>query len=195
MNHLFIHIPKTAGLSIYKALNEKIGMTQYLNPGEFSGEGHATFGHISIKSLIQEGIITGEYWKDCNPFTVVRNPYNRSVSLWKYFTASRKLTLETTLFQFLSSISVQDCRPGYYNVYNFNQCAPQVDWIVNGTKIYRFTNLKELENDFDIELEHINKGRTIEQDHMDYHDERTINLVNMIYRKDFVMLGYTMINP
>jgi hypothetical protein len=92
---IFCWIPKCAGTSIYNTLKEKVGMKLYLdNYREFDNQGPVTFGHLSLKHLLREGIISKEFYQKRYVFTVVRNPYSRFVSLWKDFKRSHRIAPE-----------------------------------------------------------------------------------------------------
>ena len=71
LNHdkklIFVHIPKTAGTSIYKAL------------GFFDGRG--LIGHRPIEEYKEN---YGEYWNRYLKFAVVREPIDRFISAYKF---------------------------------------------------------------------------------------------------------------
>jgi hypothetical protein len=58
------------------------------------------------------------------------------------------------------------------------------------TKIYRFENLKEFENDFSIKLPHLRKGDYNREEYYRDYTEENISAVLDIYQEDFATLGY-----
>lgn len=187
---LFIWIPKTAGTSIYETLVHK-GMVRFLDGYEkFTNEGSVTFGHADIHNLIKSKIISKEYWSGCYPFMVVRNPYERFVSLWNYFIANNRLSPACTLFDFAYSVYNSTCSPGAYNVHDLSQAAAQHKWHLPGVNTFRFENLTVLEQDLGINLQKLNVGKG---NHMNYYDTRSIKIVTDIYYDDFTLFNYDII--
>lgn len=80
-NAFFIHIPKTAGSSIYTLLD--------LNPQEYSEEAFNTLDrwipsrqHMTALEII--GRMDSSTWSNSYKFTVVRHPYDRIVSSYEF---------------------------------------------------------------------------------------------------------------
>lgn len=187
---LFIWIPKTAGTSVYTALKEKRGIQLYLdNFREFDNIGSASFGHLCPKALLKSNIISQKYWQEAQKFVIVRNPYDRFVSLWKDHKRSSRIFPDTTLRQFAFSCLNLDNKPGLYNTLHYSQCAAQVEWILPGVEILRFEdmpdNLKSIGLD---SIPHENKGS--DGDYLKEYDVETIELVTKLYREDFATLNY-----
>jgi len=85
---LFVWIPKTAGNSVvdyFSSYNfERNANVNKLKKGFFFTKGFNTFGHIDVKSLVREKIISDTYIQNVYKFSIVRNPYDRLVSLYEY---------------------------------------------------------------------------------------------------------------
>lgn len=94
-NYIFIHVPKTGGRSISTALN------------------HIDIEHKSIKSNIQS--FGKKYVDNTFKFTVIRNPWDRMWSFFKFFILDKRPDLEK-----------------YY--YDFNQ------WILDGCPVTKKNN-------------------------------------------------------
>lgn len=72
-NTLFVHIPKNSGTSVRVALRETLG-------GGTERIKAAHIGHHSPAWIIRRHL--GHEWQDAETFAVVRNPWDRIVSLW-----------------------------------------------------------------------------------------------------------------
>lgn len=182
MNKLFIHIPKTGGLSLFSEL-QKEGMKLYLEPDvhKFNNTGDACFGHIDVKLLLKCKVISKDYWDNTRTFAVVRNPYHRFVSLYHDFLKSGRIFPETTLRKFATILPTLTRKPGLYNARDFSQTASQVDWLFPGVEIRRFEDEVK-------DLPHLN--RSTEGDHMSYYDSELIQMVNDLYAEDFAIFNY-----
>lgn len=189
-NLLFIWIPKTGGTSVFSLLkashNMRIFMDDYRT---FDNTGSVTFGHLSPRHLVAEKVITKDYWDSCFPFTVIRNPYSRFVSLWGEYKKSRRIHPDTTLAEFAVAIGQSTRQPGLYNVRDHSQASSQVSWITPGMFTLRFETLHDdIKEAFGLDVPHLNKGSY--GDCMSLFDSATQRLVADIYYDDFVMLKY-----
>lgn len=93
---IFFWIPKTAGSSIYKVL-EKSGCQKllfYKNYSKFNNKGMVTFSHVGVNYLLKKNILTPEYYNQSRKFCVVRNPWDRMVSLYFYTKMDQRMTFE-----------------------------------------------------------------------------------------------------
>lgn len=79
-NYIFIHVPKTGGRSISTALN------------------HIDIEHKSIKSNIQS--FGKKYVDNTFKFTVIRNPWDRMWSFFKFFILDKRPDLEKYYYDF-----------------------------------------------------------------------------------------------
>lgn len=172
---LFIWIPKTAGTSILSTYkNMRVVLDQ-----KFDNKGDVTFGHFDVKLLLRQGIISKEYWQQAYKFTVVRNPYDRFISLYQDFKRTGRIPRKLTEIQFAHTLLHVTRKPGLYNTLDFSQCASQVDWLLPGIEIKRFEQL-------DIKP-HLNKsfGQSC-------YTGELAGIVTELYRDDFILLNYEM---
>ena len=179
---LFVWIPKTGGTSYFSQL-QKEGMQLYLEDDlhKFNNEGSACFGHIDVKVLLRGGVISKEYWENAEKFCVVRNPYDRFVSLYNDFLKSGRIFPDTSIRKFAVSLPTLTRKPGHYNVKDFSQTASQCEWIVPGVEIRRFEEVTK-------DLPHLNKST--DRDYMSYYNDELIQIVNTLYADDFAILNY-----
>lgn len=192
--------------------NGKIGGTslQYALAGcqagddNFKGSGLITItpqlGYIteiqSQKISYAEGINSFktkylDIWENSFKFILVRNPYDRFVSAWKYFNDTKNLSFEKYVNLDFSKFS----RP-----LNYHYIREQTGDLVENDSfvidyILRFENFQ---NDFnrlcDIlsiprkKLEHRRKSK--HKPFYEYYDENTSNLVYEMFKNDFKYLNY-----
>jgi len=180
MNAVFIHIPKTGGRSIEKALD-----LQEYRSWRWIGRNPSliTFGHASLSYEIGKGRFYPKGWFI---FTFVRNPFDRFVSLYSFMTKQGQ-----------SKDKFKDfCR--ILNRVPAGIFSNQSKWLkdVNVDFIGKFENLA---NDFDrlcsiLEVEpkhlpHINSSEHLPW--QEYYDDETLEIVHKYYQEDFEKFGYT----
>jgi len=169
----FVHIPKNSGTSIIqwleKNFNEPIARngTGYLHPS------------LPMLGATEE------------TFAVVRNPWDRIVSLWSFwsqFEGNQNITFETFVRN-LKSYKFEETA-----WFTFDQ--PQKAWIPDGvTHLLRF---ETLENDFKViqerlgcsePLPHIND--TLRDDYHTYYTDETRDIVAQVFKDDIEAYGFT----
>ena len=176
---LFIHIPKTAGTSIFNIIDRK---------NLDSWKRKCKRSHESYLSLKSNNNITNDVFL----FSVVRNPYTRTYSCFHQFNKTNKTNI--SFIQYLKNIINNEISiktpllhlpQSYYVIDDIDRIA------VN--KIYKFENLKELEIDFSWNLGFDNMGNyMVDLYNKDYTDE-AIELTQKIYDSDFIRFGYSKI--
>lgn len=176
---LFIDICKTAGTALGEAFRSK----GYSVQGKHHGVGSRC--RLPVNDISNFDII----------FTVIRNPYDRIASLYRWYRDKRPFK------QWLQHVP-KGIKGHVYRT------IPQVDWITrNGnfvtTDILRFENLQE---DFDnmmqkYGLESFNIPKhNVSQNYQrveeyyasddEFYDEEVLNLVETYYHEDFEKFGY-----
>lgn len=187
---LFIHIPKTGGTSVSSSLSNRI--LQYRD--------HRYKNHDPL-FLVEEKYNIKNLYK----FAIVRDPYTRAVSLYKHF--NRFNNLNYSFEQFLKVVNskgsllltdtLQSANHQYViqntPMFMFTQnyfLTSFKDYTVD--KIYKFENLQELEDDFNLKLPHHNKGNYPNSLLKTLYNDKTIKIVNQIYKEDFERFGYSL---
>lgn len=222
MNHkylLFIHIPKTGGEFIqskYKFYqhwkNSKIYKNVY-KLKKFENNDNFTFGHADIKTILENKIISKDFYNKSFKFCIVRNPYDRFLSIYLYFlksTESGKNILDNNISfdKFINIIhnlkekipKNSDQNVEVHSDYFFlrNHLNIQKSWIPEDiNKIYKF------EDGFDILLNDIKEQVNINSNNMDtipinkcnkknkkFYNENNYKKVYEIYEKDFLEFNY-----
>ena len=169
---LFVHIPKTAGQSIFSVVNSRWNYVEHAK-------------HDPLFLLERNNNTIGAY-----KFTVVRNPYRRTFSYYKHF--NRINDTEYTFRQFLDIIK-SDVEFPKTKMISYSQsfyCLNEMGG--NGMdKIYKFENLKELENDLGVSLPHINQGNYSEYEYFNCYGSEEKQFVRDYYSSDFNSFDYT----
>jgi len=179
---VFIHIPKCAGTS----------MERYLQDFEFFFNGHTHTTHAEVLKL--------DKYKNYYKFAFVRNPYDKMVSEFKWFTNSthkyplkkvKKFYHGTTFKCFLKKFFSSNVGDPYhrYDYMKILKPLEQMDFIG------RFENLHE---DFNNVCRNIGiSGKTLPHNYKTetthytkYYDDETRQLVAEKYAKDIEYFGY-----
>lgn len=207
-NILFIWIPKSAGTSVFSLLEENGGQKLLLTDDikRYFGQcGIVTFGHISIDSLLKEKLVTKRYLDSSWIFTVVRNPYDRTVSLFEYLKIANVLppTLPFHLFcELIGGAHYEEI--GLFNRKPLSQLNPQFRWLEKasgetlGSHIFYYENLGSLTEHLVAQgglksgqrLPRLNQSRSEGKPLSDYYNSKRAEIVYNAYREDFERFGY-----
>jgi hypothetical protein len=194
-NFIFIDICKTAGTAINQSFIKKFKDDKEI---KFKGKHHSIPNYtIAISSKI-----TAEDIIKYRLFTVVRNPYDRIVSLylWGSGTCYKKCK---DFKEFVINVSNNK-----YKEYNRHRYRPQLHWLMDKNNnvvvdnILRYENLNEdFENlliKFNIPLFKIKKTNTafqktgVNRKHYSYYyDQETKDIVTDLYQVDLDYFNYT----
>ena len=88
---IFIHIPRTAGTSVARAMSNHIWKFPRRPAGVakwqeiIDNESSLTLEHTDIRQLRDRGVLLDEFYKSTFKFTFVRNPWSRLASLYKSY--------------------------------------------------------------------------------------------------------------
>ena len=186
MRVIFVHIPKTAGTSITRALGLKrfVGMRQ---AKQFNGEEKVTFIHQIYPNLIRKKIVSEEIDKEAFKFCFCRNPYDRVVSHWKYTMRRHpdRLAPGTSFLEFTRLFGTR------------RDWIPQSTWVkgVDFDFIGRFENLEsdiiKVSKLTDTPFERIPKMKTTKHKHYSaYLCPESIARINQYYKEDFERFNY-----
>lgn len=177
-NVLFIHIPKTAGISISNTLET----TTLNNWRSHVLPTHETYLNIKHKM----GDLT-----DTFIFTSVRNPYTRTYSYYHHFNKINQTNY--TFKEFLNFII--NAKPFFPKTPFITQTQSFYvvgkNDIIAMNKIYKFENLSEFEKDFNIILSKDNVGKYNLNDYKKDYDDEAIRIVSEYYNEDFINFNYS----
>jgi len=170
-DYIFIHIPKTGGTSFCK---------RYLK---------YQVSHVKAHNYDEEQLKKS--------VTIVRNPYSRIISCYKYFKTEKTYWGKTNykLLDYCKTNSFSNLVDDLYNKsLPYDQhLEPQHNFLKKKEKIFtKIMKLENLEEDFykifkkKLDMEHLNKSVEIEINI----SEDTKNKIYEIYKKDFELFGY-----
>jgi hypothetical protein len=173
---LFVHIPKTAGSSISKILNEK-------NLDNWKREWprhHDPYSYLKEANLIDDSVFS---------FAVVRNPYTRTYSCYKQYNKTNQTNISFS--EYLNNIKQGKISPISpllhipHSFYVIDQDIIQVD------RIYKFENLKELEEELEWTLGFYNVGNYVVESYIEDYTDDAIEIVQNFYSSDFINFAYS----
>jgi hypothetical protein len=173
---LFVHIPKTAGSSISKILDEN-------NLDNWKREWprhHDPYSYLKEANTIDDSIFS---------FAVVRNPYTRTYSCYKQYNKTNQTNISFS--EYLDNIKqgkISTISPLLHipqSFYVIDQDAVQVD------RLYRFENLKELEEELGWTLGFYNVGNYVVESYIEDYTDEAIEMVQDFYSSDFMNFAYS----
>jgi hypothetical protein len=173
---LFVHIPKTAGSSISKILDEK----NLDNWKRKWPRHHDPYSYLKEANLVDEKVFS---------FAVVRNPYTRTYSCYKQYNKTNQTDI--SFAQYLDNIKqgkISTISPLLHipqSFYIMDQDDLQVE------RLYKFENLKELEDELGWELGFYNVGNYVVESYIEDYSDEAIKMVQDFYSSDFINFGYS----
>lgn len=176
---MFIHINKTGGTSIVKALDL---------PGE----------HRTALEKIQE--LGRKRWDNCFSFAVIRNPWDKVVSHYAYRVQTNQTGLGAKDLEFKDWVraAYRDRDPAYYDRPKMFQS--QTDWCVDETGaivVNHFCRFENLNADFaevcqkigkNVELPHLKSSKR--GNYREYYDDQTRDIIAERFAKDLENFKY-----
>jgi hypothetical protein len=197
---LFVWIPKTAGTSAFDAL-KPFGFRR-LNSVEaaatFEGRGFVTFGHMSIRHLVEADLVPSDFVDRAFVYTFVRDPYERAASLFHQMRRRERVRDDIAFEEFLELVRGGVEPLGLYNSLGLSPTNTQMSWLRTVSRPADFIGrFERLDDDFRAvcrqlgvhppDLPHRN-SRSADAPVM--FDRATRRLVEEIYEEDFVAFGY-----
>lgn len=201
--YFFIHIPRTSGTfikqSIKKTTHKNINIIFYENYKIVgNNQNNIIKEHISIFNLKKK--ITKDNLNKIQFFTIVRNPYERLYSLWKFFSNNVTLKIQLDIDFIAENYEdfVYEYYQGYYDGYYIFQ--PQTYFLrgenIENIKIIKYEDRNKI-NDFLCQNNVENFKDIINQSSkkflQDYHLVYNDSMKEMVYIKlkdEFTSFGY-----
>ena len=150
---LFVHIPKTAGKSVFECIDDDWNRSFPMN--------HDPYFHLQR---------TNEIGPEVYKFCVVRNPYRRTFSYFKHWVkqvSGGEKPFEYFLREIKNKVFYQRTP-----MYSYPQSLYVLDTdgeIGRDLNIFRFENLEELEDSLKVKLPHTNVGNYTDEIIMKVH--------------------------
>jgi hypothetical protein len=141
---------------------------------------HDPYSYLKEANKIDESVFS---------FSVVRNPYTRTYSCYKQFNKVNKTDI--SFVKYLDNIRQNNISPISPLLH-----LPQSFYIIdNGSlqvnRLYRFENLKELENELGWTLGFYNLGNYVVESYMEDYTEKAIDMTQELYSSDFINFEYS----
>lgn len=199
-NAVFIWIPKSAGTSVWLALEAPKLKTPYLVNYRFTNRGIVTFGHMNYSQLVSNGFVNSSFDDTAFKFAIVRNPYDRAVSLYSYLqTVTKGISADKTFLDFCRHIEAVGCPPiGLYNTLGLSQCNPQTRWVENISMDYIGkvesieSHVKVISSRLGLRTNHISHANKSRRSPIgDYYCSESRQIVQEFYKEDFLTFGYS----
>ncbi len=181
INFIFIHINKTAGTSITKAI--KLPKRR----------------HLSAKEVIE--IVGKERWEKSYKFTFVRNPWDKVVSHYKYRIKTNQTNLRDNPISFSEWVKLtygDDKNLFYYDKPKMFQ--PQNEWLLNDEDKIDIDMIGKFENinkDFQIIADQIgcdsklpHRNKTEKVDYREFYNDETKAIVAKWFQRDIELFKY-----
>jgi hypothetical protein len=182
---IFIHINKTAGTSIGNAIGLPIK------------------DHLTAKEVIAR--IGESKWNEAYKFTLVRNPWDKVVSLYEYRRKKDRTEIAARGISFSDWVKMTYGEDRNYDYYNVKSFQPQVDWLKdNEGKISidfvgKFESINEDFNHIksviglDTELPYLNASKRF--GYQAYYDNETRDIVARWFHEDIDLFAYEFQEP
>lgn len=212
---IFIHIPKCAGTSVEKILgtaseeeffsHNRIYFTKGITVerSKFTSDEYMkcvskTPQHLNFIEL--KKILPSEVFNSFDKFTVVRNPFSRVVSEYKYHLANNSLPDIISFSSVLNYLKTD----GFYKTHRFDgHLDTQTSFLVNengeldsSVKIFKFENINECFNElYKISpIKHPIHARKNAgtDDYKEYYTQEFADIVREYYKEDFINFNYSM---
>ena len=179
---IFIHINKTAGTSIGKAV------------------GLPLKHHLTAAEVISR--IGNDKWQSAYKFTFVRNPWDKVVSHYEYRRKKNKTEIASRNIPFPDWVKLTyglDKDPFYYN--NPRSFQPQVEWLKDDVGVISIDFIGKFESinaDFkhiknvigvDGSMPHLNASNRAS--YQSYYDDETTEIVADWFYEDIAEFGYS----
>jgi len=194
---LFIHIPKTGGTNIENFFFSKSKEIPSISHIHSYDQNILFNGHSLQHSTYQEIMDNFEYFQidkdNLKILTIVRNPYERIMSdiffLQLADKSDNEIKIEEAIHDYILSENTFDDHkiPQYKFLINHDNEIPEEIYILSQENLNK--NMEKLGYS---EFIYFCKDLT-EQSYISYLSKKSIEMINLFYKKDFEYFGYEMI--
>jgi len=204
---IYIHIPKTAGVSLIHAImSEILGYETTGQIGHLSNDLKYQFGlrgsqkHKQARNFVPVDI-SKELWDSYYKFAIVRNPWDRIVSEfhWRHSLPIRQPSLDFKEFIEYCEERMKDTTNKANDIY-WTHAQTQKSYVADSNNnillndIFRFETLSETVNNIGVRLGvslNLQKhNASNHKNYRDYYNSQTKEMVRKIYQEDIEMFDY-----
>ncbi len=185
---IFIHVPKAAGTSVKVTLKKNLNEENYENIDNND--------HHSYLQIVK---IDNKLFRNRISFALVRNPYERFVSIYRFVNRPFKLnkwfgnlSFEVaeridTFEKFIENFKMPD-----WIWQGHNHFTPQYEWTKGVNKVFKLNEIEQLNNflkDYGIneDIGHHNKRQIhsgVNELYKEYYNENTKSIIKKHFEKD-----------
>ena len=192
-NLLFIHIPKTGGTSYEEYMLDKTKTRLWGSKNIFpdSNLNKISLQHQTYQTIYQYRELLGIKFDDkLKKLAFVRNPYDRIVSdiLWLNF--NTETDSQEEIYDTIRNYYFQRDDLDNNNIPQYKFVIDENDKLIPDITLLKMENLTE-------ELQKYGfpdyKGPSKSKSYMEYLNKDSIRLINVMFKNDFEMFGYPMI--
>ena len=182
---IFVHIPKTAGITVIQMLSRACSVDDKFKSGHPIYDKYLEFFGQSIK----------EYFSFC----IVRNPWDRLVSVFHYLQNGGRNNKDAKQGEMLKDYNFKSFVHDFsFEKFPYIHFKPQMYFIKSVDNFDYIGRLENLQEDFNIicdkigiprqQLPHQNKSK--HKHYTEYYDDETREIVAQKYAKDIEYFGY-----
>jgi len=201
VNLLLIHIPKTGGTSLqyyfrnkYGILLNRYSLYTYQQHEFFEG---VSFQHQTYKTIRENHGYFNVCLDNLEIISVVRNPYYRIISDMLFVKLINENSTPEEVFDKLENEYLSNI----FNSDNDNHRIPQYMFLLdenyellkNVTILKTETLTEDMKKIGHLDFENHYYKTTISREYMDFLNEKSIQLINKYYKKDFDFFDYKML--
>ena len=204
LRSVFVHIPKTGGISIARRLLEHMSLDWddrsrcLMRPNQDPAKGPPRLAHLTAREYVRLGYVDEVDWQDWFTFAFVRNPFDKLVSEYEYKEYSQSFSFKSWLLTLFPKH--RDDRHDL-GVDLHRHVMPQHQFIcdAHGKVLVDFVGkMERLDEDFATVCERLGlpvkplerHNASKRKHYRDYYDDETQDWVRRRYAKDLELFGY-----
>ena len=204
---IFVHIPKTGGVSVERSIHKALGGDEYIFYAQIirvhPREGVKTCQGLNLHSTLKDyRRYYGNSINDFYKFSIVRNPWRRMVSHYEYLLIPgwNKRMNEVNKMSFPQFVQISKTHQLAYSMPNGYKEFLKDDYGTEMDFVFKLENINEdlpkAGLGFKLEIEdvlHMNSTQDIHKEHdnwKDYYNPGLRDIVYQIHKEDIEKYGY-----